>query len=422
MKLTRDEQAMADGRRGPVLEFAMGLLIKAGDMHGARQLQPIESACVNTAFAAFEPNHDFLCWLAENKAEVSVPTYTNVTIFDADNPLLRTDAQGTWAGERSRRLMDLLKQIGCRLTLTCAPYQLPGQPGFGVHTAQSESNAVSYFNSVVGARTLKYGDYLDMAAALTGRAPLMGLHTDDGRRATLVLEVADLPTAFAADDLSYQLIGHVMGRKAGMDIPVLLGINQHATKENLRSVSASGAAAGGVAMFHAVGLTPEAPTLEAATGGMAPPRRDAISIDDLKAAKSELTKFDSGKVNAAVIGTPHASLAEVGRLADLFDGRHVKPGTAFYVQMNRFVQAQAREEGWIDTLNAAGVTSVTDTCLYWRPKVQGLDGRVMTNSGKFAYYAPGELTIETTIASLRECVESAVRGEVWNDPEMALEP
>ncbi len=422
MKLTPEEQAMADGRRGPVLEFAIGLLIKAGEMHGASRLQPIESACVNTAFAVFEPNHDFLCWLVENKAEVAVPTYTNVSIYDPDNPMLRPDAYGQWAGERSRELMDMLKQIGCRLTLTCAPYQLPGQPGFGVHTAQSESNAVSYFNSVVGARTLKYGDYIDMAAALVGRGPLMGLHTDDGRRATLILDVADLPEAFAVDDLSYQLIGHVMGRKAGMDIPVLVGINPQATRENLRAISASGAAAGGVAMYHAVGLTPEAPTLEAATGGTMPQRRDVISVEDLKAAKAELTNFDRGTIDAVVVGTPHASLPEVEQLATLIDGRHVKPGLPFYIQMNRYVQERAREAGWIDMLTSAGVTPVADTCLYWRPKTHGLDGRVMTNSGKYAYYAPGELSIETTIASLRECVESAVRGEVWHDPDMRLEP
>lgn len=420
MDLTCEQMKMAEGTRGPVLEFAIGLMIKAGRIQGATRLQPIEAAYVNTTFATTETHYDLLTWLVENKAQVRVSTYTNVGILDADHPMLRPDAYGQWAAERTRALNDLHKQVGCRMTMTCAPYQLPGQPAFGTHIATSESNAVSYFNSVLGVRTLKYGDYLDIAAGLCGLVPYMGLHTDAGRRATLALTVDPLPEAFAMDDLSYQLIGHAMGRKAVMDVPVLIGVNPKATKENLRSISASGASAGGVALYHAVGLTPEAGTLWAATGGAIPNRKERITIDDLLSAKQELTQFDDGPIDAVAIGTPHAPLREVEALADLVDGRQVKPGIAFYIQMNRFVLDRSREMGWIDTLVSAGIIPVSDTCLYWRPATQGLQGRVMTNSGKFAYYSPGELGITVRIASLKECVESAVRGAVWKDPDMKV--
>lgn len=420
MQLTPDEQAMADGRRGPVLAFAIGLLMKAGTMHGAQRFEPIVAAYTNTTFATIQPHYDLLKWLAEEGARVAVPTYTNVGVDDPDNPLLRRDDYGKWASERSRDLRALHDRVGCKLVMTCAPYQLPGAPGLGSQIAVSESNAVSYFNSVVGARTLKYGDYIDMAAALTGVVPHVGLHTDEGRRATLHLDVAALPEALAGDDLSYQLIGHAMGRKAGMKIPVLTGVNPDATKENLRGISATGASAGGVALYHAVGLTPEAATLEQATGGEAVEEGE-ISVADMVAARREMTGFESGPIDAVVIGTPHAPLSEVGLLAELIAGQRVKDGKPFYIQMNRFVLECAREKGWIETLRTAGVTPVADTCLYWRPVAHGLNGRVMTNSGKYAYYAPGELPVETAIASLRECVESAVRGEVWHDPDLVLE-
>ncbi|MBC6439350.1 MAG: DUF521 domain-containing protein [Rhodospirillales bacterium] len=419
MKLTPDEQAMADGRRGPVLEFAIGLLAKAGALHGAERFQPIAAAYVNTTFAAIQPHHDFLKWVADEGTEVAVPTCTNVGVHDPDNPLLRRDEEGLRDSTRSRALRDLHAKVGCKLAMTCAPYQLPGAPGFGAQIAVSESNAVSYFNSVVGARTLKYGDYIDLCAGLTGRVPLCGLHTDEGRLATLHLEVATLPEALAADDLSYHLIGHAMGRKVGMKIPVLTGVNPAATPENLRGISATGASAGGVAMYHAVGLTPEAPTLDAATGGREV-EQGAITVDDVIASRNEMTGFTKGPIDAVVIGTPHVPLNEVERLAGLIDGRRVKNDMPFYIQMNRFVLECAREQGWIDTIVAAGVTPVVDTCLYWRPVAHGLVGRVMTNSGKYAYYAPGELPVETAIASLDECVESAVRGEVWRNPDLEL--
>jgi len=419
MQLTQKERDMAEGRRGPVLEFAMGLIVKAGVMLGAERLVPIESAYINTTFAMTEPNTDLLRWIAQNGVKVVVPTYTNVGIFDVDNPNLRTGDFGIWAKERSIELYELHKLTGCRMTLTCAPYQLPNQPGLGAQISASESNAVSYFNSVAGARTLKYGDFIDMATALIGKVPFAGLHTDEGRKATLVLEIDDLPDALRRDDLSFQLIGHAMGRKTGSELPALVGVNQSATKENLRSISATGASAGGVAMYHAVGLTPEAPTLEAAlaTGNI---RRDSITFEDLLKAKAELTSFRDGPVNAVAIGTPHSPLREVGDIVALLDGRKLAPNISFFVQMNRFTLEQAREKGWIDALRSAGVTPVSDTCLYWRPFVDGLKGRVMTNSGKFAYYGPGEMNIDASISSLKECVESAVRGAVWRDPALGF--
>ena len=421
LSLTRDEQAMAEGQCGPVLAFAMELLVNAGAMLGATRMQRIERVYVNTCFASVETHYDLMLWLVENDAKVAVPTFTNVGIYDVDNPAIRDDEAGRHAAKRTQALIDMAMRIDCKMTLTCAPYQLPGHETFGTHIACAESNAISYFNSVVGARTLKYGDYMDIAAALTGRVPFVGLHTDIGRHGTLVFDVDPLPSSLAEDDLSYQLIGHVMGRRSGMEIPVLEGINPAATKENLRSICATGASAGGVAMFHAVGLTPEAPTLGAATGGHDPERRERIRLSDLAQAKVELTQFQSGSIDAVAIGTPHAPLSEVKAVVELLDGRHVREGCVFYLQMNRHVLGCAREEGWLDKLLAAGVTPVTDTCLYWRPVARGLRGRILTNSGKYAYYAPGELNAEVSIASLRECVESAVRGSVWIDPALAVD-
>lgn len=418
--LSASEQAMIDGRRGPVLQFCMEMIVKAGQMLGAQRLERIEAAYVNTTFTTNEPNTDFLKWSAEAGIQVVVPTYTNVSIYDIDNPMVRSDEYGQWAARKSVELIDLHSAVGCKRSLTCAPYQLPNQPGFGTHIAASESNAVSYFNSVIGARTLKYGDFIDLAAAFTGRVPYAGLHANGPRKATLVLHVDALPDALSSDDLSYQLIGHAMGRKAGSAVPILVGINPQATSDNLRSIGSTGASSGGVAMYHVAGKTPEAPTLEAAIANPDSVQSDCITMADILSAKQELTRFDAGDVTAIALGTPHASLKEVGNLVALLDGRRVQTGLPFFIQMNRFTQELARERGWIEALRKAGVTPITDTCLYWRPVADGLKGRVMTNSGKFAYYAPGELSIETTIGSVKECVESAITGKVWRDPELRI--
>ena len=419
MHLTPQEQDIKAGKHGEAAQFSLALLERVGSETGATHFEPIEAAYVNTTFSETVSHLDFLDFVANANGHVVVPTFTNVGGWDRRNPDIRIGERGAQAEADTKHLMQRHAQIGVDLLMTCAPYQLPTAPKFGAQIVCSESNAVSYFNSVVGARTAKYGDYLDLAAALVGRVPFCGLHVSENRRATLELNVAELPAELHQEDLTYQLIGHVMGRKAGKGIPVLTGMPKAAKPENLRSICASAASSGGVALFHAAGLTPEAPDLEAATGGQVV-ERDQISVQDLLHAQHELSQFESGEINAVALGTPHASLLEVEQTAKFFQQRKVAPHVSFYIQMNRFIYSVVKERGLAGQLEEAGVTLVTDTCLYWRPATRGLTGKIMTNSGKFSYYAPGELDAMCRIASIRECVESAVRGEVWNDPKLVL--
>ena len=168
-------------------------------------------------------------------------------------------------------------------------------------------------------------------------------------------------------------------------------------------------------MFHAVGITPEAPTIDAAIGAN-DPRHVEVTLNDLMHARAELSQFEQGPIDAVTFGTPHASLLEVESVADALDGRSIAKGVTVYIQLNRFIYQVAEARGLVEQLERAGVTLVTDTCLYWRPATRGLSGKVMTTSGKFSYYAPGELNLQCRIASVKECVESAVLGQVWRDP------
>ena len=420
MEFTSEEKLITQGRQGPALEFAMNLMIKAGTMQGATRLQSIECVHVGTTFAVIQTHQDLVSWLVEQGAKVAVPTFTNVGIADRDNPGLRPTDEGKYYALKTREVISLHRKLGCEMSLTCAPYQLSNQPRFGAHCAMSESNAISYFNSVVGARTQKYGDYLDLAAALTGKVPYAGLHTDEGRRGQVLIEIDTLPEKLASDMLAFQLIGHAVGRIAVTKVAVIDGLYAGASLDHLRCISAAAASSGGVTFYHAVGLTPEAPTLEAAFGDNSLPAPHLIGLEALTATRDELTHFEAGPINAVVLGTPPASLSEVDTLAALMSERRIKDGVTFYIQMNRHVYALAHANGSIETLRTCGVTPVLDTCTYWRPVASGLTGKVVTNSAKYAYYAPGEIGVQVAIASLEECVESAVRGELWRDPALGF--
>jgi predicted aconitase len=190
---------------------------------------------------------------------------------------------------------------------------------------------------------------------------------------------------------------------------------ERATEDQLKGLGAAAASSGAVPMFHCVGLTPEAPTLAAACGGRMPARVIDVGVAELAAAARELTSAADERLGAVSVGTPHFSLAEFEELRTLLDGRRVSDRIEFFVSTARHVLAEVTERGWADELSRAGVRVVTDTCTYITPILSPRPGAVMTNSAKWAWYAPNNLGVPTVFGSLRECVESAVQGAVWRD-------
>lgn len=415
MELSADTRALLAGEHGKAMQLAMRLVVKAAEIMGAERLRPISFAHLDACFYTGRAHVDFVRFLIENGATLRVETWTNNGVVSLADPSLRPRDEDPEMVEGAGELMRLYERLGTRPTWTCAPYQLPGGPRFGDHIAVGESNAVSYYNSVVGARTNKYGDYLDVACALTGLAPDAGLHRDENRRAELHIDATALPEAWRQEDIFAHLIGHHAGRLSGRRVPVISGLAPDAPKHALKAISSAAASSGGVELWHATGVTPEAPGLAAVFAGG---EVHKVTADDLARAHRELSTATDGPLDAVALGTPHFSLAEFGELVTLLAGRRVRAGLPVLVSTSRGVREMARAKGWIAALQDSGVEVPVDVCTYHSPRVRGLRGRVMTNAAKWAYYAPGMLGVEVAFGSLRECVESAVRGEVWRDPAL----
>ena len=415
MELPDATRAQLAGEHGPAMQLAARLVIRAAEIMGAERLIPISFAHLDACFYTGQAHVDFVRFLTENGASLAVETWTNNGVVSLADPSLRPRAEDPEMVEGAAELMHLYERLGTRPTWTCAPYQLPGGPKLGEHIAVGESNAVSYYNSVVGARTNKYGDYLDVACALTGLVPDAGLHRDEGRRAELHIDATGLPEAWRREDIFAHLIGHHTGRLSGRRVPVISGLTPDVPKHALKAISSAAASSGGVELWHGVGVTPEAPELGAVFGAGEVLR---VTADDLARAHRELSTASDGPLDAVALGTPHFGLGEFEELVRLFDGRRVKAGLPMLVSTSRGVRAMARARGWIAALEASGVEVPVDVCTYHSPRVRGLTGRVMTNAAKWAYYAPGMLGVEVAFGSLKECVESAIRGAVWRDPEL----
>jgi hypothetical protein len=408
IRLSDDETGMLAGASGPAAALSMRVILAAARIQGAARLIPIASAHVDSCLYHGPSSLDFARALLSGGGRVRVPTTLNVGGLDRSRPDLFAGPASH--GEAARQLMDSYVEMGCQPTFTCAPYQLPGRPAPGTDVAWAESNAIVFGNSMIGLRTNRYGDLIDICAAITGRVPHAGLHIPENRAARALFAVEQDALSRVDEDLLPALLGHHIGRRTGTLIPALDGLQAIAVTEDWgKAFGAAAASSGGVAMFHILGATPEAPDLAAATQGKPPVLTEQISGADLMAAHRELTTGAPGaRLGGVSIGTPHLSAQQLGRLAAQLADRQVRVPT--YATTSRFVIGS--DPAAAQRLEAAGVTIIRDTCTYFQPDIIDPGAMVMTNSAKWAYYAPAKLGCTVILASQSDCIESAVSGEI----------
>jgi predicted aconitase len=407
--LNDEEKALLAGSAGAGYAMAMRILTATAEALGADALVPIASAHIDGCLYHGDSGTLFAERLVETGARVCVPTTLNVGSLDLKHPgraRLR-DHELSMA----RRLTDAYVALGCTPTWTCAPYQAGHRPRAGTNVAWGESNAVVFCNSVLGARTNRYGDFLDICAAVTGRAPYIGLHVPENRLATVLVDALELRSCMA-DDLMFVLIGAWLGRAIEGRVAAFEGLG-HPTDDQLKAMGAAAASTGAVGLFHVIGATPEAPTREAAFGGKAPQeviRLTRHMLDRVRTLLSTATCAPGDTIDAVAIGSPHLSAEELRNLGVLLGSRRCQ--VPLYACTGRHVLHQLADSGLVQRLETLGVSIVTDTCIVVTPILPETNGILVTSSGKFAHYAPALTGYSVVFASLRECVESAVAGKL----------
>jgi predicted aconitase len=399
----RDTAARSDGAG-----MAMRIVANAARLLGAPRLIPIASAHIDGALYHGDSGTLFAERLVEGGGKLAVRATLNVGALDLTG--CSRDRLPPHERAMARRMMDAYRALGCEATWTCAPYQAGHRPALGTDVAWGESNAVVFCNSVLGARTNRYGDFLDIACAISGVAPDYGLHQPVNRRASLIFDISALESDFLASEIAWPVLGSLYGREVGSDIGVLTGVLAHPGEDALKAFGAASASTGAVGLFHIAGVTPEAPDLAAALGGQSPTRTIHVTpamAADAQARLSTAERPDA--IDAVAVGSPHLSPAEFSRLAALLAGR--KAAVPFYACTGRHALAEIERRGLFEPLRASGLTIVADTCVVVTPMLpENASGVLMTNSGKFAQYAPGNTGYSVLYGSLADCVESAVAG------------
>ncbi|HUS73899.1 MAG TPA: aconitase X catalytic domain-containing protein [Sedimentisphaerales bacterium] len=411
----RDEQLL-DGQHGEAAQMAMRILVRMAEVQGAPEMMDVCQAHIDGCGLLSETGLKFAETLAAKAGKVSIPTTLNMGPLDLQN-WKRFGVNEDFAAKAIRQAK-AYTDMGCIPTWTCAPYQSYLTPRFGRQIAWGESNAICYANSVLGARTNRYGDFIDICAAITGRVPKCGLHLKQNRRGQILLRLIDIDPAIMQNNAFFAILGHLAGSLAEDKIPVLEGLPNEASSDQLKAFCAAAASSGEVALFHAIGLTPEANTLEEAFQGGKPERVIDICLSDLQKSMSDLsTAKEADKLDLVVLGCPHFSFDEFRELTGLIraqteKGKKLHPNVKVVVISCQTSYALLQRSDFLDVLTDFGVEVTLDTCVFHTPMVSPDTKVIMTNSGKCAYYAPGELGVQVAFGSMAECVASAVKGHV----------
>lgn len=432
LHLTQTERELLAGSSGEATAMCMRVVIAAAELLGAESLVEISSSHIDGCLYHGDGGVEFAEALVKGGGQVAVPTTLNVGALDLLHPdVVQADAHKT---DMARRQMEAYVALGAQPTFTCAPYQVGHEPKVGEQVAWGESNAIAFVNSVLGARTERYGDFLDACCALTARAPFYGLHVEENRKATVVVDATRVPVTLKSRDVFYPVLGTWLGLELGSEISVIRGLPSTTTRDQLKALGAAGASSGAVALFHVEGVTPEAPTVESilksdsdrpvanltdenSFAGADLVRTIELEPHRIQAALERLsTAGDTERIDAVALGSPHFSALEFRALHRCLRGRRL--GVPFYVCTARDTLSEMDAAGISKDLRESGVEIVADTCVVVTPILEAKGGVLMTNSGKFAHYGPSNTGYDVLYGSLEDCVESSITGSVVRNHEV----
>jgi predicted aconitase len=398
MELTKQEKAMLDGEEGHAVRKSMEILVALGDIYGAKSL--IKVGSVQVAGVSYhnlgDAGLEFLDELAKD-GRVRVLTTLNPAGMDLENwQELGISAE---FAEKQNLVIDAFQRMGILVSCTCTPYLIGNLPLFGEHVAWSESSAVTFANSVLGAKTNREGGPSALAAAFVGKTPCYGLHLDENRAPDIQVKVNAELTKLS----DWGALGYAIGKKAENKIPYITGIRT-ATLDELKSFCASVVTYGAKPIFYMKNITP--------ASDQQPQPKETVIIEqaDIKNAYDNIND-DVSNIELVCVGCPHCSINEIAEVAELIRDRKVADGTEFWVATSRTAKQIADKRGYTKIIEAAGGKFACDTCMAVAP-LKGRFKSLATTSAKGCFYSRQNL-MKTKMGSIQECVQAAVTGK-WN--------
>ena len=407
LQLNSKDRSILKGNHGVAQQLAMETICKMATIQNAKELIDVTKGHIDGCILAHDANLIFAEKMYELGASISIPTTINAISIN------RTDWQSQGIepefGNRASRLADAYVKMGAHPTYTCAPYLLEDKPKKHEVIGWSESNAVIYANSILGAKTQKHPDYFDLFVAITGRAPKAGVYLTEERIPTYEISI-DLPSKF--DDSIWPMVGWLIGKFSPNKIPLVTGLEKTSlTPDDLKALCAAFGTTSAAPMLYINGHTPVNKL-----SNIQKMNKFKITCEHLATLWKDFNTADLN-VDLVAIGSPHASLSECRNFVKFFDGKSCSPNVKTIITLGRDVLSKVKEEGLLEELKRAGIQVISDIC--WcsitEPIIPYNASVIMTNSGKYAHYANGLTGRKTRFGSLEDCAKTAQSGLAKSD-------
>jgi predicted aconitase len=385
MYLTPEEEKLFNGERGPTYQKAIEILAALGDIYEADRLIPIKSAQI--AGVSYKTIGDAgLEWISDLKGKVAVPSILNPAGMDLE--CWKEMGISEDFAKKQEKIILAYSALDVRIECSCTPYNIfDNLAGFGDHVAWSESSAISYANSVIGARTNREGGPSALSAALIGKTPNYGFHLDENRKpAVTIIVEAEL------HDSDYGALGYIVGEMVGDKVP-LFKLKSKPSNDELKSLGAAMAASGAVALYHVSGITPEAGKYETP--------KEKITIEEGQVKEV----YSKGEPDLIAFGCPHSGVSELEKLAQLLNGKKVKKEV--WICTSRAIKNKYPE--LIKRIEKSGAKVFCDTCMVVSPASERFSC-MMVNSGKAHKYVPNLCGVKSILGRTEDCIEAALRG------------
>ncbi|OQE37880.1 hypothetical protein PENCOP_c009G07312 [Penicillium coprophilum] len=415
--LTVLDREMLNGVHGRAPQFAMRVILRTALVQDVTELIDVRQAhidcCIYTGPAVLK----FAEILREWGAKVRIPTTLNS--ISIDRRLWRAQGVNSAIAEPSEQLAQAYLDMGAKPSFTCAPYQLQSAPKFGDNIMWAESNAVVFANSVLGARTIKCPDFLDVCVALTGRSLNTGCHLTKHRKARVQINCDFIE---GCDDAIFPILGYISGDISGDRIPIISGLEKRVvTTDDLKAFGAAFATTSSAPMFHIAGITVEARSLADIKTHLQDTPKFHITRSDMARQWQIFNTSGKGEpehipIDLVSLGNPHFSYEEIQRLVNITRDRTKSESTMLVMTCNSEIYTQSYKDGLITALEEFGAQIITDTCwcMIQEPIIPPKSRIIMTNSAKYAHYGEALTDRQIRFGGLVQCVEAACLGMVQN--------
>lgn len=406
MYLSDIDKRMIYGEGGLANQFSMQILIRLGEIYGAKRMVPIKSAHVGCVYPQFGAAIEIMKKVDDLEGEFCVPTTANPVLNPINFNKWNELNEPLKLQKLAKKQIAYVLKMGAIPVWTCTPYFEGNLPHYGEMISWEESSAVIFANSVLGARTNRTTIGVDIASSIVGRVPEYGLLLDRNRKANILIKLNFEPKSL----FEHGTLGYIIGKLCGGKIPVIENLPESTNVNHLKVLGSSMATKGGISVFHAVGITPEARTKEEAFQNTKPEYEYVITRKNIKDSIIELNTAKNKKVDAIAIGCPHAGIEEIKELATLLSGKKINKDLHFCIFSSERTIELAKKMKFVNIIKGAGAKIFPGSCLVFQStKLWGWKS-VATNSAKYALTLPSKPNeLEVYYTSLEECVDLAVR-------------